>query len=256
MRGSGEPLLFIQTALTADEFVPVATRPVLVDSYQAIRYYRRGYGRSSPVQGPGSIVRDATDCRNLMDALDLEQAHIVGVSYSAAVALQLAVTDPTRLHTLTLIEPPPVQVPDAGEFIAANHQLTELYRSAGSGVALDYFLTRLIGPDWRTELEEHLPGAVRQAERDADTFFATDLPALLSWEFHATEAKTIRSPTLYVGGTDSGPWFAAVRQLMSDWLQPEQAVMIEGADHNLAVTHPAPIADAICNFVARHPMAT
>jgi pimeloyl-ACP methyl ester carboxylesterase len=253
IRGAGEPVLLIQTALTADEFLPLANQPALQDSYRVILYRRRGYGRSSPAEEPGSIVSDAGDCRDLLALLDIEHAHIVGVSYSAAVALQLAVSDPTRVHTLTMIEPPPVCIPNAEEFVAANRELVEIYRSEGTRVALDNFFTRLIGPDWRTELEAHLPGAVRQVERDAATFFASDIPSLLSWNFDAAAARYIQQPTLYIGGTDSGPWFAAVRKIMLDWLSPED-VVLEGADHNLVVTHPGQIARALTDFIARHPI--
>ena len=52
VRGSGEPIVLIQTALIADEFLPLATQSELQDPYQVILYHRRGYAGSSPVQGP------------------------------------------------------------------------------------------------------------------------------------------------------------------------------------------------------------
>lgn len=254
VRGSGEPVMLIQTALTADELLPIARQPAVEESCRVILYHRRGYGRSSPVAGPGSIMRDARDCRNLMAVLGIESAHIVGLSFSAAIAIQLAVTAPSRVHTLALIEPPPVYVPNADEFIAANEELLELHRTEGADKALDKFLARLMGPQWREDLETQLPGALRQVERDAATFFATDIPALLSWDFDAKIARRINQPTLYVGGSESGPWFEAVHRLMSDWLSPSEHVIIEGADHNLAVTHPGQVARALASFVARHPI--
>lgn len=255
VRGSGEPVGLIQTALTADELLPVARQPALQDSYRVILYRRRGYGRSSPVEGPGSIMRDACDCRDLLAVLEIESAHIVGVSYSAAIALQLAVTAPSRVHTLTLIEPPPVHVPNAGEFITASNELLQLHRTKGTSVALDNFLTRLMGPQWRDDFERHLPGAVRQLERDAATFFATDIPSLLSWDFDTEAARRISQPTLYIGGRESGPWFEAVHELMSDWLSPSEDVLVAGADHNLTVTHPGQVARTLTNFMARHPIS-
>jgi hypothetical protein len=53
IRGSGKPVLLAQTALTADEFLPLASQPGLADAYQVMLYHRRGYAGSSPVQGPG-----------------------------------------------------------------------------------------------------------------------------------------------------------------------------------------------------------
>jgi pimeloyl-ACP methyl ester carboxylesterase len=255
LRGSGQPVVLIQTALTADEFRPLADQSPLQGTYRLILYHRRGYAGSSPVAGPGSIERDALDCQGLLAALGVQRAHVVGVSYSAAVALQLAATAPRCVHSLTLIEPPPVHIPDADEFIAANVQLREDYRLHGSATALNRFLTRVIGPDWRSDIERHIPGGLAQVERDADTFFATDLPALLDWRFGAAEARRITQPVLYVGGSDSGPWFAQVRRLILTWLPQAEDVEVAGADHSLAITHPAQIAAAMESFLRRHPIA-
>jgi hypothetical protein len=43
------------------------------------------------------------------------------------------------VHTLTLIEPPPVHIPDADESLAANARFIEDYRLHGSATALDRF---------------------------------------------------------------------------------------------------------------------
>ena len=254
VRGSGEPIVLIQTALIADEFVPLAGQSELRDRYQVILYHRRGYAGSSPVQGPGSIERDALDCQRLLAALDVERAHVVGVSYSAAVALQLAATAPGCVHTLTLVEPPPVHVPSADEFLAANTKFIEEHRVRGSATALDRFLARVIGPDWRTDIEHHLPDGVSQVERDAETFFATDLPALVTWRFLAEDARRISQPVLYIGGSESGPWFAEVRELILHWLPHAKDVVLEGADHSLAMTHPAPVAAAMTAFLRDQPL--
>ncbi len=256
VRGSGEPVVLIQTALTADEFLPLALEPDLRDNYQVILYHRRGYAGSSPVQGAGSIERDVLDCRRLLDALEIPRAHVVGVSYSGAVALQLAASAPGCVHSLCLIEPPPVHIRGAHEFRAANAELVEVYNLHGSATALDRFLGRLMGPDWRRDIERYLPDAVAQMERDADTFFATDIPALLAWRFGPEAARQVNRPVLYVGGAESGTWFAEVRDLVMTWLPQAQDVMLAGADHSLAITHAAETAAALTSFLHRHPIAT
>jgi hypothetical protein len=126
------------------------------------------------------------------------------------------------VHSLTLIEPPPVHTPSRDQFIAANDKLREDYRRYGAQTTLNRFLTRVIGPDWRSDLERHIPGAVAQSERDVGTFFETDLPALLDWRFGPAEAGRIGQPVLYVGGSHSGPWFAEVRDLIMTWLSQAQ----------------------------------
>ena len=91
-------------------------------------------------------------------------------------------------------------------------------------------------------------------ERDADTFFATDMPALMTWSFSAEDAGRIGQPALYIGGSESGPWFAEVRELILSWLPQARDVVLQGADHSLAITHPAQVAAALRAFVREHPI--
>ena len=254
--GAGDPVVLVQTALTADELAPLAEHLVARGAYRAIVYHRRGYARSSRVKGPGSVVRDAADCRALIDALGLGRVHVVGYSYSGAVGLQLAVDAAEHVQTLTLIEPPPVHVPSSTEFRAANARLQEVRRARGPGTALEEFLTLVIGPDWRTEVEQRVPGAAEQMQRDTATFFDTDLPALLSWRFDADQARRITCPVLHISGSDSGPWFAEVRDLVLTWLTQAEDVLLTGADHSLALTHTSEIADALADFLGRHAILT
>lgn len=252
--GSGEPIVFVQTALTADELVPLARSSVLERGYRKVVYHRRGYAGSSAVGGPGSIARDAADCHALLDALGIGAAHIMGFSYSAAVALQLAADAPQSVHTLVLIEPPPVHTASAREFRTANERLLETRRRDGPMVALDEFLSALVGPDWRVVVERQLPGSVAQMTDDAATFFDADLPALFRWQFGPADAGRITCPVLHVGGTDSGRWFAEVRDLLLEWLPAVDDVAIAGADHSLALTHPREVADAVAAFLHNHPL--
>lgn len=252
-QGSGEPVVFIQTALTADELWPLADR--LRDRFRTVLYHRRGYGASSQTTGPGSISSDAADCRSLLDALQIPRAHIVGLSYSGAVAMQLAADAAERVHSLTLLEPPPVHVASAAEFRAANERLFAARQARGPRVALEEFLTLVIGPRWRTDVERQLPGSAEQMQRDARTLFDVDLPALLSWPFSARDARAITCPVLHVGGTDSGPWFAEVRRLILDWFPDAEDVVVDGADHSLALTHTDDVAAAVRSFLRRHPMS-
>jgi pimeloyl-ACP methyl ester carboxylesterase len=95
---------------------------------------------------------------------------------------------------------------------------------------------------------------ISKVERDTATFIETDMPALLSWRFGPGAARRLDQPTLYVGGSESGPWWDEVHALIRDWLPQTEDVIIDGADHSLATTHPEQIAEPIAAFLGKHPI--
>jgi pimeloyl-ACP methyl ester carboxylesterase len=249
--GTGDPVVFIQTALTADELLPLAEQSVLDEGFRKIVYHRRGYAGSTPAVDGSSIGQDAEDCRALLAALGVPSAHVVGYSYSGAVAMQLAADHPAVVRSLVLIEPPPVHTASAHEFRAANERLIRSRHDRGPAAALDEFLGLAIVPRWRQVIEARVPGSGAQMVHDAVTFFDVDLPALLSWTFTKADAARITCPVLFLGGSDSGAWFQQVRWLLQEWFPHASVMVLQGADHSLTVTHTAEVAAETVNFLRR-----
>ena len=252
--GAGEVLLLVQTALTADELLPVAREPALAGR-RRVALHRRGYDGSGPALAPPSVRDDAADCVALLDALGVPAAHLLGFSYSTAVVLEVAATWPDRVSSLVLVEPPPVHTAFAGEFAEVNAELAGVFAREGAVVALDTLLSRLLGADWRPATEAALPGSVAQMERDAAMFFEHDMPALLAWEFDATRAGRIRCPVLHVAADGSGPWFAASRDLALQWFPRAAQAEVAGADHGLMLTHPGEVAAVVARFLDAIPVS-
>jgi 3-oxoadipate enol-lactonase len=102
-RGDGEPLLLIQgmsgTHLSWGEPFEAALAGA---GLELITFDHRGVGHSTPVAAGFSIARLADDAAALLDALELERVHVLGISMGGMVAQELALRHPRRLHTLTL----------------------------------------------------------------------------------------------------------------------------------------------------------
>ena len=100
--GSGPPLLLIMgmsgTALSWGEPFLDALR----SDFEVIVYDHRGVGASSRLDGPVTIVQMAEDALGLLDALEIDSAHIMGISMGGMVAQELALAHPGRVRTLTL----------------------------------------------------------------------------------------------------------------------------------------------------------
>lgn len=69
----------------------------LAGQLRVVRYDNRGHGRSDAPPGPYTLKRLALDALALLDALDVERAHVCGLSLGGMVALWLAIHRPERV---------------------------------------------------------------------------------------------------------------------------------------------------------------
>ena len=76
--------------------------PAFADRYRILRYDKRGHGRSSVVAGPYSIAQLADDAAGLLDALQIEKAHFMGLSIGGMIGQQLGARYPERVYSLAL----------------------------------------------------------------------------------------------------------------------------------------------------------
>ncbi|HEX6404728.1 MAG TPA: alpha/beta hydrolase [Pseudonocardiaceae bacterium] len=251
-RGSGEAVVLIHGAGFADSFLPLAVEPALRNHYRMIRYRRRGHGGSTQIDGAVSIAEHAHDCGALLGALDVKQAHVVGNSYGACIALQLAVDSPDLVSSLALFEPLLLAVPSAQKVFDAMGPIVEKYVAGDRAGAVDDVFSFLDGSDWREEVSRTVPGGPEQAKDDVATLFESDLPSLQEWRFGAEEAAQIKQPVLFLFGNESQPFFIEGRDLVHSWLPHTEDDVMPGANHLLHMRHPADAAARLADFLKRH----
>jgi pimeloyl-ACP methyl ester carboxylesterase len=100
--GEGEPMLMIQ-GMSATHLA--WGRPLLDEleqSFDCIVFDNRGMGNSGRAEVPFTIADLAADTLGLLDALELDTAHVVGISMGGMIAQELALADPERIRTLTI----------------------------------------------------------------------------------------------------------------------------------------------------------
>lgn len=105
------PVLLIAGATQSmDWWTPDFCRVLAAEGLHVLRFDQRDSGQSttSPPGRPGYTGVDlATDPVRILDALDIDAAHLVGLSMGGGIAQYLAVHEAPRVRTLTLIESSP-----------------------------------------------------------------------------------------------------------------------------------------------------
>ena len=254
--GSGEPVLLI-SPIVADAFRPFVSAAPFVKRYRLIRYHRRGWCGSTHTTPPVSIADHATDAASLLTELGVSQAHVAGHSSGGAIALQLALDYPDRVHTLALLEPSLLSVPSAQSLLAKAGSAMEAYGAGDHATAVERFLSVVSGFD-REEcsavIEHQVPGAMAQTIGDADTFFGVELPALAGWQFGPEEAAAIHQPILSVRGSETEQLWIDVAELLRGWFPQVEELTVAGVGHLLQMQNPEPVARGLAAFFAGHPI--
>ena len=221
--GSGEPLLLImglgeQMTTWPDQFVAK-----LVDvGFQVIRFDNRDIGLSSESDwDPPSPVRTvasrivhrtpkadydlsdmAADAAGLLDALDIDAAHVVGVSMGGMIAQTMAIDHPAMVRSLTSIMS---NTGDRTHGVVAPSLLPKLARLART-VSRENAVERSVAVNELIAGSEYDPAERRAiAERNVARSFRPDAVARQTAAIMASPDRTdalagVEAPTLVVHG--------------------------------------------------------
>lgn len=98
------PLVILSHSLASSGIMWERQMPALVDGFRVLRYDTRGHGGTDAPAGPYSLDELAADAVALLDALEIERAHWVGLSMGGMIGQNLALRHPQRLASAVLCD--------------------------------------------------------------------------------------------------------------------------------------------------------
>jgi pimeloyl-ACP methyl ester carboxylesterase len=199
--GGGEPLLLIQ-GMSANHLAwgrPFSS--LLEQSFEVISFDNRGMGLSRPVTEAFSIAEMAADTAALLDALELESVHVLGISMGGMIAQELALAHPGKLRSLTIgcsyCGGPGSELMDPADF----QGLVEAMSSGDAQRVFRAMYELNLSPGFRAEESHYAPFAEMAAELPAPRqTIGFQVQAIAT---HDTNARLpdLAVPTLVVHGT-------------------------------------------------------
>ena len=100
--GSATPIVLVE-GLGAATWLWEQQLPELAEAFTVVAYDNRGVGRSDAPEGPYTIVQMADDLAAVLDTLEIERAHVLGVSMGGFIAQEFALRYPDRVDHLVLV---------------------------------------------------------------------------------------------------------------------------------------------------------
>lgn len=147
VRGQGRPLLMIAGGL-GDAGIYTFVADILADQFKVITYDRRGQSRSTRHDPQNfEISQQGRDAAAVIRAAEERSAIVFGSSSGAAIALELARSQPEVVQALIAHEPPVLRIlPDADKWLAF---IAGVYAKALSGhmeEAGQEFMASIVAP--------------------------------------------------------------------------------------------------------------
>ncbi|KZM72702.1 alpha/beta fold hydrolase [Nocardia terpenica] len=251
--GDGEPILLVHASFGADWFAPVAR---MLPEYRVLRTHRAGYGRSRDLSHTLGLADHAEHLAEVLGSTGIEQAHVVGHSSGATIALQLAASHPRLVRSMVLLEPAAPAAPDEprGQVIA---DAIAAARSGDLDRAFDLFLGSVMSPGYRDVLSRALGVAgLAESVRSGGYFFECEMAALVGWD--AVGLETLEQPALLVDGGAGeylGSPYRARNRALAGRLRNAVRLTLPGLSHALPLENPCLVARTIRDFVGRYPIA-
>jgi 3-oxoadipate enol-lactonase len=230
--GSGPPLLLIMgmsgTSLHWGE--PFLER--LREDFDVIAYDHRGVGASARLSdGQVTIARMAEDAAGLLEALEIDSAHVLGISMGGMIAQELALAHPDLVRTLTL---GCTYCGGEGSALAAPEVIQRLSEGMMSGDR-----ERAIRVGWEINVSEEVAGrpdaweaflAIAHRRAVAVPVILAQMQAVAG---HDTRSRLgeLKAPTLVIHGTADQMLPVANGRMIASLVPDARLEILDGVGH-------------------------
>jgi pimeloyl-ACP methyl ester carboxylesterase len=234
VEGAGEPLLLIQGLGYGRRGWGPASR-LLAQSVQVVCFDNRGFGDSDAPPGPYTTAALAEDALAVLDAAEIDRAHVLGISLGGMVAQELALAQPERLRRLVLCSTTaggPTAVPMPEQTVALMGRAAHL----DPNEALHRFVVNALSPDPPDELVEEIV-AYRAANPPDPAGWWAQAGAGGAHDAMARLGE-IGVPTLVVHGTADNVVDVGNARLLADGIEGARLELFEGVGHLLPWERP------------------
>jgi aminoacrylate hydrolase len=253
LEGRGPPIVLIQGVGVHGRGWTPQTDELRAD-FHCLTVDNRGMGESQPPGGRITVQRMAEDALELMRHVGWDSAHVVGHSLGGPVALEMALTHPTRVRSLALLCT-----------VARGRDATRLgWRMLGLGLrsrigsrpARRHAFLRIVMPPGSlprdtTQLAEELRPIFGHDLADQPPIALKQLSALRAWDGSGRLAELAAIPTLVVSGAHDPIAPPRFGRALAAAIPGARHVEYEDASHGLPIQHAARVNDVLRTHIGR-----
>ncbi len=236
----GAPSLLLLEGLGGDIHGWRRNIPTLATACHVIAYDHRGNGLSDDPPGPVDMASFVEDAIAVLDDHGVDRAHLYGMSFGGMVALETALTLPSRVRTLILAAThsgPRHAVALEDATVPKGEPWRVLYAPGFPDAHPEHVRDDLDGGGRRLQ---HKSGERRQWE------------AMQGWDAFERLGR-VSVPTLVLHGTEDRLIAPENASILAERIPGAELRWLEGAGHLYHSEQAAAADAAVLDFIARHP---
>ncbi len=252
-QGQGDPLLLIHAGI-ADSRMWDAQVAAFAPHYRVIRFDARGFGRSEFGTGPHSYRGDIVA---LLDALEVDRAHLVGVSFGGSTALEVTLDFPDRVRSLVMGASSPPGLVEHTNLIPLWEEVDRLVSAGQIDDANELEIQMWVDGPIRTP--DVVDPEIRKLvlEMNRPLLAAPEQPDQIALDPPAAERlDQVHVPTLIIAGEYDQPSQIAGPTLLADRIPGAEFLTLHGAAHMLNMEQPDAFNAAVLDFLQRRATTT
>lgn len=243
--GSGKAVVLIHgftldTRMWDDQFLPLA------QYYRVIRYDLRGFGKSA--LPTSESYSDIEDLEALLKWLEIERAYLVGLSMGGGVAIDFALTYPSRVEALVLIDTVLGGFQWSPEASARDNQVFQWAREGGIAAARTSWLSH---PLFEAAMRNPMVAArLAQIVNDYSGWhFINSSPARRIDPPAVHRLSELSLPLLALVGEMDIPDFRLATDFICRELSQSHKIVVPGVGHMANMEAPELVTQAILSFL-------
>jgi 3-oxoadipate enol-lactonase len=247
--GHGPPLVLLH-GLGSSRNDWLLQLPTFIARYRTIALDLRGHGGSPKPPGPYRLDQFAADVARLLQRLDAQPSHVLGISLGGAVAQQLALDFPELVHSLVLVN-------TAARFVSESWQQRVMGVRRVAGVYLfgmdrvaEAVAMRLFPKPEQAQLRRET--VERLKGNDVAAYRAT-LWAIARFDVRA-RLDEITCPTLIVAGEEDSTVHLASKRLLAERIPYSRLEIIAHSGHASPVDQPEAFNRVVMQFLEQQEM--
>lgn len=245
-RDTGEadrPALVFSNSLGTDFRIWDDVVAMLGDRFRYVRYDKRGHGLSGIGKPPYRMADHVNDLAGLLDALEVREAIICGLSVGGLIAQGLYAARPELVRGLILC--------DTAHRIGTDEMWNariDAIEAGGIESIADAILERWFSNAFRRTQPVALDGWRAMLTRTPRAGYTGTGAAIRDTDFTA-EAQRIAVPALCVVGDEDGATPPDLVRAMADLIPGARFEIIAGAGHLPCIEKPRQLADLMAGFM-------